>query len=110
MKRLSYLASPYSHPDPEVRRQRFEDVCRIAGRLMSQGKLIFSPIAHTHPIAEMGDLPKGFDFWEEFDRAMLAACGELLILRLSGWQESQGIAAEIEIATEMDIPINYIDP
>lgn len=105
---LIYLASPYSHPDEAVRQQRFETVCFVAANLMREGKHIFSPIAHTHPIALNGDLPKGFDFWEEFDRKMIAACGELWVVMMDGWEQSKGVQAEIKIAAEMGIPVKYV--
>lgn len=105
---LIYLASPYSHPDAEVRQQRFETVCFVASQLMRDGHHIFSPIAHTHPIALKGDLPKGFDFWEAFDRKMIAACGALWVVMMDGWRESKGVQAEIAIAGELGIPVKYL--
>ena len=105
---IAYLASPYSHPDPMVRQQRFETVCFVAAKLMQQGNYVFSPIAHTHPIAVKGELPKDFDFWEGFDREMLKGCGELLVVRMDGWEASKGVAAEIKIANELGIPVKYL--
>lgn len=80
---LVYLASPYSHVDALVRLRRFEDACRAAAVLMGRGILIFCPIAHTHPIAVAGKLPLGWEFWERYDRAMLAACGRMMVLKLA---------------------------
>ena len=102
---MIYLASPYSHPDPEVREQRFKEVCRIAGDLMRNGALVFSPIAHSHPIAMTGDLPLASEYWERYNRAWLAACDSLLVCLIDGWHESKGIAAEMRIAEELGIPI-----
>jgi hypothetical protein len=107
--KLTYLACPYSDPDPAVRESRFHDVNACAAWLMSQGVLIFSPISHTHPIAVDGNLPTGFDFWERYDRAVLACCEKVLVLRLPGWQQSKGVQAEIRIAKEMGIPVEYLD-
>lgn len=105
---LIYLASPYSHPDPEIRRQRFETVCFAAANLMREGHHIFSPIAHTHPIALHGELPKGWEFWQEYDRKIIAVCGELWVLRMDGWDKSVGVQAEIKIAEELGIPVKYV--
>lgn len=105
---LIYLASPYSHPDPEVRRQRFDTVCFAAAGFMREGHHIFSPIAHTHPIAMQGDLPKGWEFWAEYDRKIIAVCGELWVLQMDGWRESQGVAAEVKIAEEYGLPVRYV--
>lgn len=106
---MIYLASPYSHPDPAVREQRFRAACRMAGELMRQGVRVFSPIAHTHPIALEGDLPLGWDFWEQFDREMIAACEAVVVLTLDGWRESKGVTAEIAIAKELGIPVSTCD-
>jgi len=107
-KSLIYLASPYGHPDPAVREERFRAVCVVAARLMREGLYVFSPIAHTHPIAEAGDLPKGWDFWKGYDRVMLSACSELWVLCLPGWEESEGVAAEIQIARSLEKPISFL--
>ena len=107
---MIYLASPYSHDDPKVREARFQAVCRVAGRLMREGVHVFSPIAHTHPIALAGDLPKGWDFWAEFDRQMVQACEELWILRLPGWEMSTGVQAEIKLAKDFHMHAFGVDP
>lgn len=92
---MIYLASPYSHSDPVMRHARFDRICRIAARLMKQGHHVFSPIAHTHPIAMAGDLPTGWDYWQEYDRQILAACSELWICTMNGWRHSNGVKGEI---------------
>jgi hypothetical protein len=108
-KTIVYLATPYSHPERVVRLQRFEKVNAVAARLMRDGMHIFSPISHTHPIAEAGDLPLGFDFWQKYDTAFLNNCCKLIVLRLDGWEKSVGVTAEIEIAKSLGLPIEYID-
>lgn len=80
----------------------------MAGKLMSDGLHIFSPISHTHPIALAGNLPTGFDFWRGYDEAILNVCKELWVLCLDGWQESVGVRAEIDYACKLGIPVRYI--
>lgn len=110
MNELVYLAVPYSHPDKQVRQERFRQANRISAGLMSAGVLIFSPISHTHPIALSGKLPLGWEFWERYDRAYLDVCRALVVLRLDGWQDSKGVAAECRIMDEMHKPVHYLDP
>lgn len=107
--RLVYLATPYNHPDASVRERRFLTACKVAGHFMRQGVHLFCPIAHTHPIALAGDLPKGWDYWQAYDRAMLSACTELWVVKMEGWQESAGIRGEIEIARELGLKIQYVE-
>jgi hypothetical protein len=106
---VTYLASPYSHPDPAVRQHRFHEVCRHAARLMRAGEMVYSPIAHSHCVARFG-LPGDWGFWEGHSRAMLARCDRLAVLDLDGWQESVGVRREIEIAQAMGIPVRHIAP
>lgn len=104
---LVYLAVPYSHDDPDVRDMRFEAANRAASELMREGIYVFSPISHSHPIAMAGGLPLGWDFWEGYDRAILANCSAVIVLTLDGWQESKGVQAEIGIAHDLGIPVSY---
>ena len=108
-KRLVYLATPYSHPEREIREWRFRRVNAVAARLMREGVHIYSPISHTHPIAEAGDLPKGWDYWEQYDRTILACCSKVIVFRQEGWQLSAGVQAEIAIAKELGLPVEFID-
>lgn len=107
---LIYLACPYSHKDRSVRVARFEAANLAASKLMREGHYVFSPISHTHPIAEAGGLPLGWDFWEGFDRALLGVSHRLIVLTLDGWAESTGVRAELAIAAEMSIAFEYLAP
>lgn len=107
---MIYLASPYSHSDPSVRNQRFKEVCQFAAILMKRGQHVFSLIAHTHSIALYGNLPRGWDYWEELDRFWLGVCEEVVVLCLDGWKQSAGVTAEIKIAKELGKRITYFIP
>jgi hypothetical protein len=107
MKTLVYLASPYSHPDPAVRLQRFHEACRKAADLMHHGFLVFSPIAHSHSIAVGWGLPLGWEYWEDFDLRLISTCDEMIVLMLPGWQDSVGVTQEIGIAANLGKPIHY---
>jgi len=109
MKKLTYLATPYSHPDSEIREQRFRVVNLVAGKLMDAGHLIYSPISHTHPIAIEYNLPVTWEFWEQQCLAYLKLSERLIVLMQDGWKESVGVAGEIRIAEQLGIPIEYID-
>ncbi len=110
---MIYLASPYSDPSPEVREQRFKAVCKVAACYMSRGELIFSPIAHSHPIAlSVGylHLPTGYDYWGKWNRAMLTTCSKFWVLTLPGWEKSVGVTAERKIAKELGLRTHFISP
>ena len=106
---LVYLATPYSHAQHEVMIERFNKVNKLAAKLMSEGTHIYSPISHTHPIAEAGSLPKGWDFWEKYDRCILSVCSKIIVFKQEGWDISVGVQAEIKIAQELGLEIEYIE-
>jgi nucleoside 2-deoxyribosyltransferase len=106
---MIYLASPYSHPEPLVREHRFLAVCRAAAALMRAGAVVYSPVAHSHPIARHG-LPGGWDFWERQDRPHLERCDAVVVLQLEGWVTSQGVLAELGLARQLGKPIWFLDP
>jgi len=104
-----YLASPYSHPDPAVRQWRFEAACQATATMIRDGRPVFCPVVHSHPLTHYG-LPTDWRFWERYDRVYMAASREFAILALDGWKESQGIRAEVRIARELGMPFWLIDP
>ncbi len=105
-----YLASPYSHPDPQVREERFQEVNKAAAVLMQRGWVVYSPISHSHPIALAHDLPRGWTFWGRMDKAFIKHALLVAVLMLPGWRESVGIKAEMAIAREFNIPVVFLTP
>ncbi len=106
---MIYLAIPYSHPDKEVRERRFRIANRVAAKLIKQGKTVFSPISHSHPINECGT-DFGWKYWKPFDIAMLSMCNKIIVIDISGWDTSEGVACELEFARRNGISIEHITP
>jgi hypothetical protein len=105
---MIYLASPYTSDSPTTMERRFRQAAAATAALINRGKIIYSPILHFHPLAELYDLPKNFDFWREVNLNMLSLASELWVLTIEGWRESHGVQAEIAFAHERSIPVNYI--
>jgi len=108
MTKKIYLASPYSDPNYLIEEQRFSDVCREVAKLMNSGYVVFSPIAHCHPVAKISYLPTDYSYWKDFGISFIEWCDELWILMLDGWEKSKGIQGECETAKMLNRPIRYI--
>jgi hypothetical protein len=108
MAELIYLASPYSHPDPAMRELRYKQACEVAALLMRDGHLVYSPIAHSHPLTAYG-LPANWDYWRRLDEEMIRRCDALAVLRLPGWEQSVGVQAELALARELGLKIGFVD-
>lgn len=106
---LHYLATPYSrYPDGIT--AAFEDAARLTARLIRVGYVVYSPIAHGHPIAMLGGLnPLNNDFWLEYDAHMMRLADSLLVAQMASWRESRGIAQEIEFFENAGKPVHYLD-
>jgi len=105
---IEYLASPYTHTDATVRQARYEAACRAAAELMLRGRVVFSPIAHSHPIEAHMPHAQSEEFWLRQCRPLLQACSRVAVLCLDGWQESRGLAEEIRIARERGIQVHFL--
>ena len=79
--------------------------CRTA----ETGLTVFSPIAHSHPIAQFG-MPTSWEFWSQMDHEYLSRCNVLAVLTLPGWRESIGVQAEFGLARELGLPVVYLAP
>lgn len=111
MRKIIYLASPYTHSDKNVLDARCIAAQKATARLMLEGNIVFSPIAHSHGVADhMPDAVRcDGDFWMEQDLPLLARCDEMVVLCLDGWRESSGVRQELAFATEKGIPVRYMD-
>ena len=105
--RRVYLAAPYSHDDPVVREKRCHLMAIASGYLMKQGFVVFCPVLHCKPIAEVCDLPHDWDFWKTQDFSHLSAADELHVLMLDGWVRSKGVTSELAYAERIGKPIRY---
>lgn len=98
-----YLALPYSGQEEKS----FLHANRVAGLLMEDGHIVFSPISHSHSI---GVHRNDWEFWQKQDLAWLNLCDELMVLKNEGWEESRGVRREIEFADSLCLPIRYLKP
>lgn len=114
-EKVIYLSIPYTwYPQ-----RSFEIANKVTAELMLDGFIVFSPISHSHPIADNMPLDKRTDndFWLLQDLEMLRRCDEMIVVRIksengSGEQlikQSKGCTAEIKYARELRLPITYYD-
>ena len=98
-----YLALPYSGQEEKA----YMVANRVAGLLMEDGHIVFSPISHSHSI---GVHRNDFDFWMAQDLPWLETCDKLMVLKNEGWEESRGVQRELQVAEQLCLPVEYIDP
>lgn len=108
---MIYLASPYTHSDHELRALRYDAAVNYVRHAATElNQIIYSPIVHWHPVALVHLLPGDHKFWLKQNLGMLQRATELHVLMLDGYNESVGVAVEIEYAQNQLLPINYVQP
>lgn len=104
---MIYLASPYSHPNPAVREQRYIMARIFTLWALQQPLPLFSPIVYGHEFGSQ--LGYVFEAWKTLNDAMIRACEQVWVLRIDGWEDSRGVKHEIEFARSLGKPIIYVD-
>jgi len=105
-----YLATPYTKYQAGIW-PAYKEAARIAGGLLKLGHDVYSPIAHSHPLAVYGGLdPLDGALWQRVDAPFLAMCDECVVALMDGWQESAGVAHEIAEFRKAGKRVRYLDP
>ncbi|WP_019644248.1 DUF1937 family protein [Novispirillum itersonii] len=97
--RKIFLACPYGHADRVVVEHRFQVSNAVAARIARKGCVIFSQVSMSHPINQhLAGLDKAAvgALWAPIDAAFMEMMDELVVVDIPGWQESAGVAREIE--------------
>jgi len=103
---MIYLASPYSHPDPLVREARFDAACRPTADLIRGGEPVVAPVVMGHPLVRYG-IAGDWSFWQPLAKVYLRRCDELVVLQLDGRRESEGVRAEIALASALGKRVHF---
>ena len=104
-RRLVYLACPYSDESGRVRAERVAGSVRAMKWLVERGCVVFNPLSHSDGVGDFGE-----EVWYALDLRVLEGCDHLLVLMLDGWDESFGVALEIEFALERGMGVDFLDP
>jgi hypothetical protein len=107
---LVYLGTPYTKYYAGIE-WAFADAARLAAAMMRRGIKVYSPIAHTHPLARFGNIdPLDHSIWLPFDAAMMDRSDAMAIGTFAGWQQSYGVQHEIEVFQKAGKPVFRVDP
>lgn len=99
-----YLAGPYTGNEVT----NFKRHAKVLQALLKQGRIVFSPIVHCHELAVEFDLPKDFTYWKNYSFAMIGPASKMVVICSPGWEQSRGVIAEIKMAHELGIEIEYV--
>jgi len=107
-----YLAIPYTFaPSTSFRIANI-----VAAKLMNEGHVVFSPISHSHSIADHLEASKRLDndFWMKQDIPLIEWCDEVWVVKIGQHgiyliEESKGCQREILEAARIGKPVNIYE-
>ena len=99
---MIYVAHPFSHKDETVQEERLNAVSDLCIRLIERGYRAFTPIAYVRGLrGEPGSLRARFNppcGWYEWDLSFIENADAVVVYRLPGWRESEGVKKEAQHA------------
>ena len=104
---MIYLASPFTHKDKAIQRERYKLVLALTEKLIQKEWLVFSPIVYGWA---MTGIATDYKSWAGFNDEMILLCDELWVLTIPGWAESRGVSHECKLARECWKTVRWIGP
>jgi hypothetical protein len=105
-----YLATPYSDY-PGGHQAACEMACEQAALLIAAGVDVFCPIAHSHPIAEHGNLDKvDPELWRRVDKPFVEAAKGCIYLEDPASLASKGMHNELIEFVKAGKPVVFMQP
>lgn len=103
-----YLASPYSDPDPEIRKQRIRLAEAKTVELIEAGNKVFSPVACSGRLLELG-CEQDDNYWYDWSMSFLEHWADVLgFYRIDGFERSKGMSREWDYAYARKMPVIYL--
>jgi hypothetical protein len=101
---MLYLASPYTHKDKGVMHARYIAACNAQVFLALSGRYVYSPVAFGHAVEVQTGVNLPYEYWIRHGMRMLDKSTGVVVLPLPGWQESNGVKLEIDLALRVGKP------
>lgn len=103
-----YMATPYRRYPGGLDAAAVR-AAEFAAQLIDRGVNVYSPIVHSHEIARFTKLSPMDDRWLEIEMAFMRPAKGLIVIKMSCWDTSTGIASERAWFKAMRRPIFILD-
>lgn len=88
----------------------YKVACFTAARLLKAGNIVIAPVIAGHAMeTELGRQVLKNKEWIRQSLELLRRCNVVVVVTLPGWEESEGVAQETQLANRLDIPVMYCD-
>jgi|GEM_PF-3727189 len=105
---FTYIAIPYSDPDPEVRAERMRVFWRACAYLVTRGDDVLSPMMLEPMTHAFPSIATTYTAWANYSRRLIGISNRMVVVALPGWEQSTGVLAEIEYAHQQGVPVEHL--
>lgn len=111
MPKLIYVAHAYYNPNPLIRHSRAFIVSQYISQHLKDHDVYYSPVMHGLGILSVfpeEDKQDSYN-WAQHNEQMLELCNEVRVICFTGWEDSVGLANELDVCTEKGIPVSWVN-
>ncbi len=105
-----FVIVPYTHANPKVVTSRVNAINSYLVSLAYKNIVCYSTVSSWHAIATEHKMNTTFKYWKKHCKQLIACSTRVEVLTLPGWDKSEGVTGEIDIATYLGKPITFIKP
>ena len=106
-----FIASPVSSKNPYLVLQRIEAAAQFGAWVQEfEQKCPFVAAVHDMAVSKYLSAPKSPEWWKANIGHFMESVESCYVLCLEGWEDSSGVALEIEMARSSNKPIHYYKP
>lgn len=105
---MVFLSHPYRDDNKDVVDKRVRIAEEVMAAYLNQGVAVEAWIVTTHAMIQRGLLVDAYDHWEDMLESRIQEADEMHVLQLPGWDTSEGVAGEIDLAERYDVPVTYL--
>lgn len=113
MVQFVYLSAPYTSSEAGVRDLRARACAQAMADLIVAGQCVICPVVMNHEALRiLDDRRSGPNsvYWSCLETRLAETCDELVVLQLPGWEDSRGVAREVELFRMRGKPIRFLFP
>lgn len=108
---MIFLASPYAHESESVRAGRAKSSWHAAGWLVARYReAVYPAVGVGHNLHQYANLGPSFADWTFQNDTMIASCEKFFILAIDGWDTSEGVTHETDLAITLRCTIGMMYP
>ena len=105
---LIFVSMPYSAPAARTVTMRMDIWCREMARYVLRGEPVIGVLWYHFALEHEPKLGTDWAAWKAYAEALILKSSKVRVIKVHGWDQSEGVKGEIEFAEANGIPVEYV--